>query len=110
MPDHKHQSPIAHLLWGDLTGDIDAAADRLWDDLRDSDLVWDCLHDAEPGPYRVQSAETQDRMQLAVLHVLHQTVPDILRERARSMEGNGAKRIETAALRELAEDMEGDQA
>lgn len=107
----KAQRPIdvQDMPWSHLGKDaLDAAAERLWNEVRGVNPTRNDPFDQDFGPYHVQLSETQSAAQAAVLNVLGFAVPTLLRERAKDMKRNGASADEYEALTELADELEQD--
>jgi hypothetical protein len=86
--------------WSHIGKDeLDKAAETLWEALRIGDGI--CTI-AEPA-YHVQSSATQDTVQRAVLALLGNTVPNLLRDRASAFPYTSD---ESTVLRELADELE----
>lgn len=79
---------------------LDAAAERLWNDF--------VPRGTPELPYHLQHSQVQELMQRAVLDVMGNAVPAMLRQRAKELKANGASVDETDALRDLAEELEND--
>lgn len=105
----KAQRPIdvQDMPWSHLGKDaLDAAAERVWNEVRGVNPTRDDPFDQDFGPYHVQLSETQYAAQQAILVVLGHAVPALLRERAKDMRRNGASADEYEALLELADELE----
>lgn len=105
----KAQRPIdvKDTLWSHLGKDaLDAAAERVWEVLRHVNPTRNDPFDQDFGPYHVQLSETQTAAQAAVLSVLGNAVPAMLRQRAKEMRANGASADEYDALLDLASELE----
>lgn len=87
---------------------LDAAAERLWEVLRHNNIVWNVADDTPEGPYHTQSSRVQTDVQRAVLDMLGNAVPAVLRQRMKELKANGASADELYALCDLAEDLEND--
>lgn len=87
---------------------LDAAAERLWNTL-DSEHLWlACAFDGHAGPYHLASSASQAVVQRAVLDVLGNAVPAMLRQRAKELKALGASSDEYVELLDLAEELEND--
>ena len=98
----RKQRPIdvKDMVWSHIGKDaLDKAAETLWEALRVGDGI--CTI-AEPT-YHVQSSTTQDTVQRAVLALLGNTVPNLLRDRASAFPYTSD---ESVVLRELADELE----
>lgn len=107
----KAQRPIdvQDMPWSYLGKDaLDAAAERLWNFMRENALVWDFARDAVELPYHLQGSQVQEAVQRAVLDQLGSTVPAMLRQRAKEIKRNGASADEVSSLVELADELEGE--
>jgi len=102
----KAQRPIdvQDMPWSHIGKDaLDAAAERLWNDLRHVNPTRNDPFDQDFGPYHVQLSETQTAAQAAVLNVLGFAVPALLRQRAKELKADG---IDVDHLVELADELE----
>jgi hypothetical protein len=102
---HK-QRPIdvQDMPWSHMGKDVlDAAAERVWNEVRGVNPVNTDPFDQDFGPYHVQLSETQYAAQKAVLVVLGHTVPAILRQRAKELKADG---IDVDHLLQIAEELE----
>ena len=84
---------------------LDAAAERLWNFMRENAIVWDFARDAIELPYHLQDSHVQEAVQRAVLDVLGFAVPAMLRQRAKELKKDG---IDVDHLIELADELEAD--
>ena len=99
----KVQRPIdlKSMPWSYIGKDaLDAAAERLWNDF--------VLRGAAELPYHLQGSQEQELVQRAVLDVLGNVVPAMLRERAKSYRGDPEYGELYEQLRELADEIESD--
>lgn len=106
----KAQRPIdvKDTLWSVLGKDaLDAAAERAWNVLRDEHMQLAVTFDGHTDPYHLASSASQAVVQRAVLDVLGNTVPALLRQRAKELKADG---IDVDHLIELAEELESDHA
>ncbi len=89
--------------WSELGKDgLDAAAETLWEVLRLGDLL-----DTNPDtPYHLAFGYQQEVVQRAVLTVIGQAVPGMLRDRARGFKGDPEYADLREQLREMADDIE----
>lgn len=95
--------------WSHIGKDaLDAAAERLWNFMRENAIVWDFARDAIELPYHLQDSHVQEAVQRAVLDQLGTTVPAMLRQRAKEIRRNGASADECTALLDLADELESD--
>jgi hypothetical protein len=104
----KEQRPIdaKDVIWSHIGKDeLDKAAELVFNTLRDSDVLWDCVFDQQVDPYHVQPSGTQEVFQRAVLALLGTTVPAMLRERAKELKSDG---IDVDHLVQLAEELQGE--
>lgn len=102
----KAQRPIdvKALPWSHVGKDaLDAAAERVWNEVRGVNPVHTDPFDQDFGPYHVQLSETQYAAQQAVLVVLGHAVPALLRQRAKELKKDG---IDVDCLVELADELE----
>lgn len=106
MKRTKAQRPIdvKDMPWSYMGKDaLDAAAERLWDFMRENAIVWDFTRDAIELPYHLQDSHVQEAVQRAVLDQLGSTVPAMLRQRAKELKADG---IDVDCLVELADELE----
>lgn len=90
--------------WSELGKDaLDAAAEALWEHLRATNVVWDDIDHGPERPYHVQPSGRQYKVQQAVLIVIGQAVPALLRDQT-SLYPKGSDTYH--ALRELADEIE----
>jgi hypothetical protein len=90
--------------WSHIGKDaLDAAAERLWNSLRDAGQLHN-TRDDDMGPYHVQPTRSQESAQRAVLVILGNTVPELLRAHAKEAYPQGS--VEKQALRDLADELE----
>jgi hypothetical protein len=111
MKAKKQTRPIdvKDTLWSVLGKDaLDAAAERLWNFMRENAIVWDFARDAVELPYHLQDTHVQEAVQRAVLDQLGTTAVVLLRQRAKEIRRNGASADEYTALLDLADELEGD--
>lgn len=104
----KAQRPIdvKDMPWSHIGKDaLDAAAERLWNFMRENAIVWDFARDAIELPYHLQDSHVQEAVQRAVLDVLGFAVPAMLRQRAKELKADG---IDVDHLLELADEFETD--
>lgn len=105
----KAQRPIdvQDMPWSHIGKDaLDAAAERVWERLRDGHAQLAVTFDAHADPYHLASSDSRAIVQHAVLDVLGFAVPAMLRERAKELRRNGAKAEEYAELLNLADELE----
>ena len=105
----KAQRPIdvKDTLWSHIGKDaLDAAAERLWNFMRENAIVWDFTRDEIELPYHLQDSHVQEAVQRAVLDVLGSAVPKMLRQRAKGLKADGASVGEVDSLLDLAEELE----
>lgn len=106
MMAKKAQRPIdvQDMPWSHVGKDaLDAAAERVWNEVRGVNPVNTDPFDQDFGPYHVQLSETQYAAQKAVLVVLGHAVPALLRQRAKELKADG---IDVDCLVELADELE----
>lgn len=109
MKSPKRPIDVQDMPWSHVGKDtLDAAAERVWNEVRGVNPVNTDPFDQDFGPYHVQLSETQYAAQKAVLVVLGHAVPALLRQRAKELKANGASVEEIDALRDLAEELEND--
>jgi hypothetical protein len=92
MAKRKAQRPIdvQDMPWSHIGKDeLDKAAEQVFNTMRDSNVLWDCVLDQHPSPYHLQPSGTQEVFQRAVIAVLGTTVPAMLRKRARDYPETG---------------------
>lgn len=93
--------------WSELGKDaLDAAAETLWEHLRATNVVWDDIDHGPERPYHVQPSGRQYKVQQAVLIVIGQTVPALLRERAKDLRSDGVSPDEVYYMLEIADEIE----
>jgi hypothetical protein len=111
MMAKKAQRPIdvQDMPWSHMGKDaLDAAAERLWNEVRGVNPVNTDPFDQDFGPYHVQLSETQYAAQKAVLVVLGHAVPALLRQRAKELKSDGVTADEVYYLLDLADELESD--
>lgn len=104
----KAQRPIdlKDMPWSELGKDgLDAAAEGAWEAIRHDPERDTWVQDGHTDPYHLLSSGTQAVVQHAVLGVLGNAVPAMLRQRAKELKADG---IDVDHLIELAEELEGD--
>lgn len=84
---------------------LDAAAERLWNALDDEHVQLAVSFDGHAGPYHLASSASQAVVQRAVLDVLGNAVPALLRQRAKELKADG---IDVEHMTDLADELEGD--
>lgn len=107
----KAQRPVdvKDMPWSYIGKDaLDAAAERLWNFMRESAIVWDFARDAIELPYHLQDTHVQEAVQRAVLDQLGSTTAALLRQRAKDVKNNGASTEYADALFDLADELEAD--
>ncbi len=105
----KAQRPVdvKSMPWSYIGKDaLDAAAEHLWNFMRENAIVWDFARDAAELPYHLQDSQVQEAVQRAVLDVLGFAVPAMLRQRAKEVKKNGASTEYADALFDLADELD----
>lgn len=105
----KAQRPVdlKSMPWSYIGKDaLDAAAERLWNGMRHVNPTRDDPFDQDFGQYHVQLSETQHAAQQAVLDVMGNAVPAMLRQRAKELKRNGASTEEADVLFDLADELD----
>jgi len=98
---------VKDMPWSHLGKDaLDAAAERVWNTLRDEHLQLAVTFDGHTDPYHLASSASQAVVQRAVLDVVGHAVPQMLRDRAKSIKANGGSNDEIVELLELADELE----
>lgn len=88
---------------------LDAAAERMWYFMRETTFIRDYARDGAELPYHVQDSQVQEIAQRAVIDMLGNAVPAMLRQRAEGYgtpPGDDYDRNTQAALRAFADDLE----
>jgi hypothetical protein len=102
----RKQRPIdvKDVVWSHIGKDeLDKAAETVFNTIRDSDVLWDCVLDQHPDPYHLQPSGTQEVFQRTVLTLLGTTVPAMLRQHAKELKADG---IDVDHLLQIAEELE----
>ena len=105
----KAQRPVdlKSMPWSYIGKDaLDAAAERLWNFMRENAIVWDFARDAVELPYHLQDSHVQEAVQRAVIDVLGSAVPKMLREHAKEAKKSGASTEYADALFDLADELD----
>lgn len=105
----RKQRPIdaKDMVWSHIGRDeLDKSAELVFNTMRDSNVLWDCVLDQHPSPYHLQTSATQEPFQRAVLEILGTTVPAMLRERAKLVKSDGGSADDVYYLLDLADDLE----
>lgn len=105
----KAQRPVdlKDMPWSYMGKDaLDAAAERHWEFMRSTNIVWDDIDHGPEKPYHLISSGRQEKVQRAVLDLLGKTVPAMLRERAKEFKRNGASTEYADALFDLADELD----
>ena len=87
---------------------LDKAAEQLWEFMRETNIVWDDIDHGPERPYHMISSGRQEKVQRAVLSVLGNTVPTLLRDYAKEMKSDGFTKAEYDPMRTLADELEND--
>jgi len=102
----KAQRPIdvKDTLWSHIGKDaLDAAAERMWNTIRDDPALMGTYSDGYTEPYHLLWSDGQATVQRAVLDVLGFAVPALLRQRAKELKADG---IDVDHLVDLADELE----
>ncbi len=107
----KAQRPVdvKDMPWSYIGKDaLDAAAERAWEAIRHDPERDTWVQDGYTDPYHLLPSGTQELVQRAVLDVLGNAVPAMLRQRAKEVKKNGASTEYADALFDLADELEAD--
>lgn len=99
----KAQRPVdlKDMPWSYMGKDaLDAAAERLWNDF--------VPRGTPELPYHLQHSQVQELMQRAVLDVMGNAVPALLRQRAKELKADGDGDNVVWYLNDLADELEND--
>lgn len=82
--------------------ELDKSAEHLWEFMRAEAIVWDDIDHGRERPYHLISSGRQEKVQRAILSVLGNTVPAMLRQHAKDVYDMSGPE----AFRQLANDLE----
>ena len=93
--------------WSHLGKDaLDAAAERVWNILRDEHMQLAITFDGHADPYHLASSASQAVVQRAVIDLFGHAVPRLMREYAKAHRADGASEDDMYYLLDLADELE----